>query len=140
VANAERSVYAPVSACVLRHGGAVRWTGGREPDRELVTVAGELCAFTVQGMEPFLVTWVDETAASHLVLDLSACTFFSAAGVALLLALHSQAERRAKHLVIVNPTKAIIRVLRICDLEQAFEIVRRPDDTIFDAVTPQFPA
>lgn len=84
------------------------------PGTAVFAAAGEVDASTAPLLREQLEK-VSSAEARHLVVDLSAVTFFCAAGVAALQAARV-ARDEERHLVLVAKTRPVLRVLDICEV------------------------
>lgn len=60
----------------------------------------------------------------HLVLDLSGVQFINSAGLRALVEIFKHAERRRRHLSVLNPSDRVEKVLALVGLEDVLPIVR----------------
>jgi anti-anti-sigma factor len=92
------------------------WVGG---DSALVTVEGELDAATSPGLKDVLRELETGGIASHLVIDLSLCSFIDSTGLGLLVAVQRRAD---SPLDLVVTSAQILDVLEITALDRLFRI------------------
>jgi anti-sigma B factor antagonist len=61
-------------------------------------------------------------AEGHVTLDCSGLTFLDSSGLALFVATHHACETRGAKLVIVNPSRCVIRLLELTNLSTLFGV------------------
>jgi anti-anti-sigma factor len=81
----------------------------------VVHVAGEFDVATLPVLEQALARTYQ--AEENVYLDLSGVTFFDAASLGAVVGAHRLLAEDGRALVIVNPTRALTRLLRIADLD-----------------------
>jgi len=84
-------------------------------DHVVVTIAGEVCAFSAPGLATRLWPALDARPRT-IVLDLRGVTFFAAAGITVLIDLRRRADDRGIRVELVM-SHAVQRVLTLCDLD-----------------------
>lgn len=98
----------------------------REGRNAVVSIRGELDAYTAPELEALCSNIVDEGADS-LVLDLSGTTFLDSSGLRAIVALHQRIEDARGELTLDRPTHNIIRLLEITGLRDHFVIEGTPE-------------
>ena len=90
------------------------------PDAVCLVVDGEIDLSVLPGFQDALVTLVQD-ARSPAVVDLSRVTFFNSSGLGALITAQQVAGERGVELV-VEPSRAVRRVIEITGLDQTFEL------------------
>lgn len=93
----------------------------------VVSIRGELDAYTAPGLEELCSNIVEEGADS-LVLDLSGTTFLDSSGLRAIVALHQRVEDARGELTLERPGHHIIRLLEITGLRDHFVVEGAPEN------------
>ena len=86
-------------------------------DPTVVRAEGEL---DVAGVSPLSLVLADQD--GDVELDCSGLEFIDAAGVGAIVRAHQSYEARGAKLVLVDPSKPVVRVLRLVDLDTVLHI------------------
>ena len=93
----------------------------RTGDRAVVTVQGELDAYTAPGLEDHIGGLLGEHV-SELVLDLAQTGFLDSSGLRALLTVHRRLEASDGRLELREPSEPVLRLLEITGLREHFGI------------------
>jgi anti-sigma B factor antagonist len=96
-------------------------TTDRNGDEAVVSVQGELDAYTAPGLEDHIVGLLDDRV-SGLVLDLSKTGFLDSSGLRALLTLHRRLEASDGRLELRNSSEPVLRLLEITGLRDHFGV------------------
>jgi anti-sigma B factor antagonist len=96
-------------------------TTDRNGDQAVVSVQGELDAYTAPGLEDHVVALLDDKV-SGLVLDLSQTGFLDSSGLRALLTLHRRLEASDGRLELRNSSEPVLRLLEITGLREHFGV------------------
>jgi len=88
----------------------------------VIEAAGDLDMATSPLLIDLAESLLDTRAPSVMVLDLARLRFFCADGIRSLLQIRDAAAARAAHLIVRDPTPAVVRVLTITGMLDAFDI------------------
>lgn len=107
---------------VFNPGFSASWARGAAG--MVVTVHGEVDMETAPELESVLAEAVAHAADGEPVhLDLRAVTFFGSAGLSVLIACHRACAPIGRSLVVVATQRAVVRVLRMTDLDAVLTLV-----------------
>lgn len=112
-----------------RHSHATPTTFGLAEQRldegEVVAIAvrGELDLFTAPELRAALREHVDASEPTHVVVDLSGCTFVDASGCQVLLRAARLLAAHERRLAIVNRDPGTARILSVMGLDELFPVV-----------------
>ena len=93
----------------------------REGPRAVLTVQGELDAYTAPGLEDHIATLLGENV-TELVLDLGQTGFLDSSGLRALLTLHRRLDGVSGRLELRNPSEPVVRLLEITGLREHFGV------------------
>ncbi len=96
----------------------------RTGDRLDVAVGGSVCTATVPVVAQGVAAAV-QVAVPTVALDLSGVTFIDARGVSMMIRLRDDLASRGSTLVLVEPSRAVSRLLAVASLGDAFRVVCR---------------
>jgi anti-sigma B factor antagonist len=96
-------------------------TTDRNGDQVVLTVQGELDAYTAPGLEDHISGLLNENV-SDLVLDLSQTGFLDSSGLRALLTVHRRLEGTGGHLALRNASEPVLRLLEITGLREHFGV------------------
>ena len=88
---------------------------------QVLRVSGEIDMGTSEVVRQEVLVWLDTTTSTS-VLDLSGVTFLSSSGLALLIEAAQHAQRCGTTFVIVAGHRAVLRALRITNLDEVFTV------------------
>jgi anti-sigma B factor antagonist len=101
--------------------GLLRFRFGRDGAAETLYVSGELDIATAPALERTVAGTMDGQG-EEFCLDVSALSFMDSTGARALLQVHNRIESVGRRLVILSPTRAVWRVLRIMGLDQVMDV------------------
>lgn len=93
----------------------------RDGSRAVLTVQGELDAYTAPGLEDHIATLLGENV-TDLVLDLAQTGFLDSSGLRALLTMHRRLEAASGRLELRNPSEPVVRLLEITGLREHFGV------------------
>jgi anti-sigma B factor antagonist len=100
-------------------------TTDRNGDQAVVTVQGELDAYTAPGLEDHISALLSEDV-TGLVLDLSQTGFLDSSGLRALLTIHRRLESSSGHLELRDSSEPVLRLLEITGLRDHFGVPGDP--------------
>jgi anti-sigma B factor antagonist len=106
--------------------GLLRFRLGRGEAAQTLCVSGELDIASAPALERTVAGTMDGQD-GEFCLDVSALTFMDSTGARALLHVHNRVESVGRRLVILSPTRAVWRVLRITGLDQVMDVRRTPN-------------
>jgi anti-sigma B factor antagonist len=106
--------------------GLLRFRLGRDGAAETLYVSGELDIATAPALERTVAGAMDGQG-GEFCLDVSALSFMDSTGARALLHIHNRVESVGRRLVILSPTRAVWRVLRIAGLDQVMDVRPTPN-------------
>jgi anti-sigma B factor antagonist len=96
-------------------------TTDRNGDQVVLTVQGELDAYTAPGLEDHISGLLNEHV-GNLVLDLSQTGFLDSSGLRALLTVHRRLEGTGGRLELRNASEPVLRLLEITGLREHFGV------------------
>jgi anti-sigma B factor antagonist len=99
------------------------------PDTYVVSVTGEIDAFTSPGLEKEL-EWVLGDGASNVVIDLGQVPFIDSTALKVLLAALPRFSQRGGSLVLVSDDRRVLRTLEITGLDAKFKVEQKLGEAI----------
>jgi anti-sigma B factor antagonist len=96
-------------------------TTDRNDDQAVLTVQGELDAYTAPGLEDHISSLLDENV-HDLVLELSQTGFLDSSGLRALLTVHRRLEASGGRLELRNASEPVLRLLEITGLREHFGV------------------
>jgi anti-sigma B factor antagonist len=106
--------------------GLLRFRLGRGEAAQTLYVSGELDIASAPALERTVAGAMDGQD-GEFCLDVSALSFMDSTGARALLHVHNRVESVGRHLVILSPTRAVWRVLRITGLDQVMDVRPTPN-------------
>jgi anti-sigma B factor antagonist len=94
-------------------------TTDRNGNQAVLTVQGELDAYTAPGLEDHITSLLGDNVAD-LVLDLSQTGFLDSSGLRALLTVHRRLEATGGRLELRNASEPVLRLLEITGLREHF--------------------
>lgn len=99
-------------------------------DLFLVTLRGEIDAFTAPSLRDDLHKLVDERGAETVVIDLSAVTFLDSSALGALVGVLRRLRERDGRLLIVPPDNAAARIFELTGLDAVLDLRETRDEAI----------
>jgi anti-sigma B factor antagonist len=96
-------------------------TTDRNGDQAVLTVQGELDAYTAPGLEDHIAGLLNENV-SDLVLDLAQTGFLDSSGLRALLTVHRRLEAAGGRLELRDASEPVVRLLEITGLREHFGV------------------
>jgi anti-sigma B factor antagonist len=106
--------------------GLLRFRLGQDGAAQTLYVSGELDIASAPALEPTVAGTMDGQG-GEFCLDVSALTFMDSTGARALLRVHNRVESVGRRLVILSPTRAVWRVLKITGLDQVIDVRLTPN-------------
>jgi len=94
--------------------------------QEIVSMCGELDIATARHAYAYLRAVIDREQKGKVTLNLADLTFCDAAGLGVLAKVAAHARRRGRSVRLAAPSPALVRIMRITGMDEAFPEIRTP--------------
>ncbi|KUJ96876.1 MAG: Stage II sporulation protein [Desulfonauticus sp. 38_4375] len=103
----------------------------KKDDIYLVKLSGELVLENVEDIKPKLENSLSEEWKIFAV-DLAEIEFMDSSGIGFLVALSNRIKQMGRKFVLVNPSKQVVKTLKLVNIYHFFDLVEDIDDLILD--------
>ncbi|MEV6913172.1 STAS domain-containing protein [Amycolatopsis sp. NPDC051071] len=106
-------------------------------DTIVVTVTGEIDTDAAPELQAAVITAIDDAPGGACVLDLTTVDFLDSAGLATLVAAHTHAETRRKHLrIAVDSNSPVIRPIEVTGLDVMLRLYHTVEEALHVTKSP----
>jgi len=99
----------------------------QKQDVVVIKIKGELILEHVEELKTKLFPLLQEEYKA-IILDLSEVEFMDSSGIGFLVSLNNQAKQLNKHLLLLNPSKEVIKTLKLVNIYHFFEKIDEVDE------------